>query len=75
MYVAREIINMRRGGGEGGLEEWYIPGSGPGIWVVQPVLATGGGGGSHPPPNTTGSNSTGPWVRRVPTRGDYWYGG
>ncbi len=24
-------------------------------------------GGSHPPPNTTGSNSTGPWVRRVPT--------
>jgi hypothetical protein len=57
---------------EGGLEEWYIPGSGPGIWVVQPVLATGGGGGkrggSHPPPNTTGSNSTGPWVHRVPTR-------
>ena len=53
---------------EGGLEEWYIPGSGPGIWVVQPVLATGGGGGgSHPPPNTTGSNSTGPWIRRVPT--------
>jgi hypothetical protein len=75
MYVAREIINMRRVKGAWRSGIYLAPGLGR--WVVQPVLATGGGGGGaatlHQTPQEATAQDHGSAVSRL--LGDYWYEG